>query len=152
MHERARRCPRLLVGRRGRIIAPQARCKISPSGRRRTYELGGPHEDKGKGRAIDEEEIEMEKQKKRRQWTPARVVGERVYFPGSPAPVTTTQLLEEAEREVVSRGVVSPSRGEGSTSFLVQRFGFWFGLRIRFGLCDDELTCVREGRAVARVR
>ncbi|KAF8217821.1 hypothetical protein K438DRAFT_1952682 [Mycena galopus ATCC 62051] len=40
--------------------------------------------------------------------TPARVVGERVYFPGSPKPVTTAQLLAEAEREVLS--VVSPSR------------------------------------------
>ncbi|KAK7046835.1 hypothetical protein R3P38DRAFT_2506806 [Favolaschia claudopus] len=79
------------------------------------YECGS-HKDKGKGRAVDQEE--MEKQKKRRQSTPARVVGERVYFPGSPAPVTTTQLLEEAEREVVSRGVVSPSRGEGSISSL----------------------------------
>ncbi|KAJ7512582.1 hypothetical protein B0H11DRAFT_486899 [Mycena galericulata] len=29
-----------------------------------------------------------------------RVVGERVYFPGSPAPVTTAQLLAEAEAEV----------------------------------------------------
>ncbi|KAF7318265.1 hypothetical protein HMN09_00335000 [Mycena chlorophos] len=40
---------------------------------------------------------------KRRQ--SARVVGEKVWFPGSPAPVTTSQLLEEAEREVVSSGV-----------------------------------------------
>ncbi|KAK7059613.1 hypothetical protein R3P38DRAFT_2597717 [Favolaschia claudopus] len=95
---------------------------VSPRGSR----TPGPHQSaRGKmqdiaelkAAAVDEEEMEMEKQKKRRQSTPARVVGERVYFPGSPAPVTTTQLLEEAEREVVSRGVVSPSR-EGSISSL----------------------------------
>ncbi|KAK7035682.1 hypothetical protein R3P38DRAFT_603361 [Favolaschia claudopus] len=60
----------------------------------------------------------MEKQMKRGQ----RVVGEQVYFPGSPAPVTTMQLLEEAEREVVNRGVVSPSCAEGSISFLSSAF------------------------------
>ncbi|KAF7335933.1 hypothetical protein MSAN_02306600 [Mycena sanguinolenta] len=32
--------------------------------------------------------------------TPARVVGEHVYFPGSPAPVTTAELLAEAEAEI----------------------------------------------------
>ncbi|KAJ7201638.1 hypothetical protein GGX14DRAFT_464486 [Mycena pura] len=42
----------------------------------------------------------------------ARVVGERVYFPGSPAPVTTAQLLAEAEREVVSLGI-SPRKETG---------------------------------------
>jgi hypothetical protein len=69
---------------------------------------------KGKGKA------EAEREEKQREHTPARVVGERVYFPGSPAPVTTAQLLEEAEREVVSAGVVSPSRsakGGESISF-----------------------------------
>ncbi|KAJ7089355.1 hypothetical protein B0H15DRAFT_981464 [Mycena belliarum] len=40
----------------------------------------------------------------------ARVVGERVYFPGSPGPVSTAQLLREAEREVES---ASPVRGAG---------------------------------------
>jgi hypothetical protein len=71
---------------------------------------------KGKGKAT-ESKAEREKE---REHTPARVVGERMYFPGSPAPVTTAQLLEEAEREVVNAGVVSPSRsakGGESISF-----------------------------------
>ncbi|KAJ7154787.1 hypothetical protein C8R46DRAFT_1227601 [Mycena filopes] len=52
-----------------------------------------------------------DKDKKARRQS-ARVVGERVYFPGSPAPVTTAQLLAEAEREVGSSAsaVRSPSR------------------------------------------
>ncbi|KAF7348479.1 hypothetical protein MVEN_01365200 [Mycena venus] len=62
---------------------------------------------KGKEREVQE----MEVHQKRRESTPApaRVVGERVYFPGSPKPVTTAQLLEEAEREVVASGVTSAS-------------------------------------------
>jgi hypothetical protein len=62
---------------------------------------------RAKGRQNDKKE-----KKKRRE--SARVVGERVYFPGSPAPVTTTQLLEEAEKEVAS--VVSPAKGGESVS------------------------------------
>ncbi|KAJ7021391.1 hypothetical protein C8F04DRAFT_1403023 [Mycena alexandri] len=52
-------------------------------------------------------ETGKDKEKKARRQS-ARVVGERVYFPGSPKPVTTAELLAEAEREV-ARGVGSPS-------------------------------------------
>ncbi|KAJ6454662.1 hypothetical protein C8R45DRAFT_1189305 [Mycena sanguinolenta] len=49
--------------------------------------------------------------------TPARVVGEHVYFPGSPAPVTTVELLAEAEREVsVSMSAVSSISAAPSAS------------------------------------
>lgn len=42
----------------------------------------------------------------------ARVVGEKVYFPGSPGAVTMGELLEEAEREVGSAvgGAATPSK------------------------------------------
>ncbi|KAJ7054492.1 hypothetical protein C8F01DRAFT_1163555 [Mycena amicta] len=54
-------------------------------------------------------ELEEKKEKRARRQS-ARVVGERVYFPGSPVPVTTTELLAEAEREVVSSGMLSPAK------------------------------------------
>ncbi|KAJ7138489.1 hypothetical protein C8R43DRAFT_605902 [Mycena crocata] len=62
-------------------------------------------------RAAKEKEArkKADKEKKARRAS-ARVVGERVYFPGSPAPVTTAQLLAEAEAEVISQGL-SPSKG-----------------------------------------
>ncbi|KAJ7484535.1 hypothetical protein FB451DRAFT_1436426 [Mycena latifolia] len=53
------------------------------------------------------QEREQEKERKERRAS-ARVVGERVYFPGSPKPVTTAQLLREAEAEV---SVSSPGKG-----------------------------------------
>ncbi|KAJ7716083.1 hypothetical protein B0H16DRAFT_462041 [Mycena metata] len=60
---------------------------------------------------------EQRKEKAQRRQS-ARVVGERVYFPGSPKPVTTAELLAEAEREVVgmASGVGSPGRGSASAS------------------------------------
>ncbi|KAJ6590391.1 hypothetical protein DFH09DRAFT_1358649 [Mycena vulgaris] len=62
----------------------------------------------------NENEKNKKEQKKRRESAAARVVGERVYFPGSPGPVTTAQLLREAEAEVVG---VSPRRDSvGSVS------------------------------------
>ncbi|KAJ7726035.1 hypothetical protein DFH07DRAFT_1001928 [Mycena maculata] len=55
-------------------------------------------------KAKEQKSKEKEKEEK------PRVVGDHVYFPGSPAPVTTAQLLAEAEAEVSASGrAASPS-------------------------------------------
>ncbi|KAJ7098383.1 hypothetical protein C8R44DRAFT_889004 [Mycena epipterygia] len=70
-----------------------------------------------KERARDKQEEKMKRERRQS----ARVVGERVYFPGSPGPVTTAELLEEAEREVGTPfkavSVSAPGFGSVSTPF-----------------------------------
>ncbi|KAJ6461972.1 hypothetical protein DFH09DRAFT_1382854 [Mycena vulgaris] len=66
-----------------------------------------------RAQARAQSEKKEKEQKKRRESAAARVVGERVYFPGSPGPVTTAQLLREAEAEVVG---VSPRRDSVSAA------------------------------------
>ncbi|KAJ7637012.1 hypothetical protein FB45DRAFT_907997 [Roridomyces roridus] len=74
--------------------------------------LGGLQDINELRRRAKERQKHRKGQEKERAQTP-RVVGERVYFPGSPQPVTTAQLLAEAEEEVSLSGIGrSPSRDE----------------------------------------